>query len=226
MELSVSIIILEYPYLHKINSYIFVMIANILLVSADDFPIDIEKNLEKSGFSCSFSRGVLKTKEILESKEIDTIIWLFMGHERALAKDLLKIFNTRSNIPIIFMTQSYDELDFAEDIKGIFANIDLNDDMEDIIRTVETACNQSIIVEEEPTSDDTHEIDFKNAVSQIIENQLPEKASKQSREKSQINKINIWNAVDKREKRILSTANNLEEKKKLFPKIRKIFDRQ
>ncbi len=201
------------------------MIANILLVSADDFPIYIAKNLEKSGFSCSYSRGVLKTREILDSRDIDTIIWLFMGHERALAKDLLKVFNLHSSIPIIFITQSYDELDFAEDIKGIFANMDLNDDLEDIIRTVETACNQSIIIDELPISDNTHEIDFKNAVSQIIENPSPEKEAIQSQEKAHMNKINIWDAVDRSEKRILSNTNQ-EEKKKRFPRIRKIFEKQ
>ncbi len=208
------------------------MIANLLFVSSDDFPIEITRHFEKSGFSCFYSRGVLKTREILESQNIDTIIWLFLAHEIALAKDLLKVFNRHSKIPIIFITQTYEELDFAEDIKGLFANLDLNDDIDDIIKTVETACNQSIIIEKQPAVNETHEIDFKNAVSQIITD--PESLTDVKINDNPLQQIDLWEAVDRSEKKILSKelADDAEEgvetkpEKPLLPKLKKILGRR
>ena len=198
------------------------MNANLLLVSADDFPINITRAFEKSDFSCFFSRGVMKTKDILASQRIDAILWLFLGHERALAEDLLAVFNLHTKIPIVFITQSYDELDFAEDIKSLFANIDLNDELEDIIRTVETACNQSIIIDKENSGDNTHEIDFKNAVSQIIGEPVSSDKKSQNQDNNPLKRIDVWDAVDKNEKRILSE--NVQEKPKyVLPKVKNIF---
>ena len=198
------------------------MIANLLFVSADDFPLDITRILEKNGFSCYFSRGVMKTREILKKQHIDAIIWLFWGHERALAGDLLAVFNRHGKIPIVFITRSYNELDFAEDIKGLFANVDLNDEVEDIIKTIETACNQSIIVEQENPANDTHEIDFKNVVSQIIKKPVSTEIKIQNQESNPLKQIDVWDAVDKNEKRILS-ENVREKPKNIIPKVKNLF---
>ena len=198
------------------------MNANLLVVSADDFPNMLSQQLVRSGFSCFYSRGVLKTREILEKQQVDAIVWLFMGHERALAKDLLSVFNLFVKIPIVFITQSYEELDFAEDIRALFANLDLDDDLGDIIRTVETACNQSIIKEQEPVADKTNEIAFKNAVSQILGGS--DKPVETDERQNHLQKVELWEAVDKSEKEILAQGIRIAEevntkKSSRFPKF-------
>lgn len=194
------------------------MIANLLLVSTDEFPNVISRELERSGFSCSYSRGVIKTREILDKQEIDTIVWIFMGHETALAKDLLSVFNLHARIPIVFITQTYDELEFAEDIKALFANHDINDDLSDIIETVETACNQSIIKDQEQVSNETVEIEFKNAVSQILRKPISVEPEKEIETDRGFSRVDLWDAVDKAEKDILSGRQNEMNREKPKPR--------
>ena len=176
------------------------MKADLLIVSADDFPIHISRTLENFGFNCYSTRGGIKTKETLKSQNIDAIVWLYWGHERELAKDLLKIFNRYSSIPIVFITQSYDELDFAEDMKGLFANLDVNDDVEDILLTVESACNQLIESTKEPPPNNPPEIDFKNAVSLAIEQDARAENEGSKENHNPFKDVSLWNAVDKNEK--------------------------
>ncbi|MCP4753480.1 MAG: hypothetical protein GY866_21530 [Proteobacteria bacterium] len=199
------------------------MNADLLIVSADDFPENLSLELRDKGFSCIFSRGGIKTREILGSQKIDVVIWLFFGHEKALAKDLLEIFNKNPDIPIVFITQSYEKLNFAEEIEGLFANLDLNDDLEDILKTVESACNRAIIVEEEVQEINPPEIDFKNAVSQMIRDTDSPEAGEKPDARNSMRQIPLWNAVDKSEKKLLSEQYQ-PEKKHLLSKIKGLFD--
>ncbi len=201
------------------------MAANILIVSVDDIPIHISHFLQQLDFTCFYSRGGLKTKEILKSQPIDTIIWIFLGHEKALAKDLLKIFNRYTEIPIVFITQSYDELDFAEDIKGLFANIDLNDDLDDLLKTIETSFDQSSPDEpvRKPVESEPPEIEFKNVVSQVIQDTSSSGEEPAQREEDSLKDITLWNAVDEQEKRALSEPFK-PEKKNLISRLKRILD--
>ena len=198
------------------------MKADLLIVSADDFPIHISRTLENFGFNCYFTRGGIKTKETLKSQNIDSIVWLYWGHEKELAMDLLKIFNRHKNIPVVFITQSYDELDFAEDIKGLFDNVDVNDDVEDILLTVENACSQQFESTKETPPSNPPEIDFKNAVSLAIEEEA--KTQKEDPEENQnpFENVSLWNAVDNNEKRLLA-GDSTVKKQPLFSRIRKKF---
>lgn len=198
------------------------MKADLLIVSADDFPIHISRTLENFGFNCYSTRGGIKTKETLKSQNIDTIVWLFWGHEKELAKDLLKIFNRYPDIPIVFITQSYDELDFAEDMKGLFANVDVNDDVEDILLAVESACNQLIESTNETPPNNPPEIDFKNAVSLAIEQEARADKEGPKEKKNPFGDVSLLNAVDKNEKRLL-TSDLKTEKQPLLSRIRKRF---
>lgn len=198
------------------------MKANLLIVSVDEFPLVLSQYLEQHGFSCSFSRGGIRTREILGSQNIDTIIWLFWGHELSLAQDLLKIFNKQAEIPIVFITQNYDELDFAERIKGLYANIDLNDDPEDLLSIVESACNQSVIVEEEATDANPPEIDFKNVVAQVFQDRSSNINRDQPAVKNPFKQVNLWSAVDQSEKKLLVNEIN-PQKAQIISKIKKWF---
>ena len=198
------------------------MKANLLIVSVDEFPLVLSQYLEQHGFSCSFSRGGIRTREILGSQNIDTIIWLFWGHEQSLARDLLKIFNKQAEIPIVFITQNYDELDFAERIKGLYANIDLNDDPEDLLSIVESACNQSVIVEEEATDANPPEIDFKNVVAQVFQDRSSNINRDQPAVKNPFKQVNLWSAVDQSEKKLLVNEIN-PQKTQIISKIKKWF---
>jgi len=198
------------------------MKADLLIVSVDDFPIHISRTLENFGFNCNFARGGIKTKEIMKSQNVDAIVWMFWGHERELAKDLLKIFNRYKDIPIVFITQSYDELDFAEDIKGLYANIDLNDDVEDILITIESACNQLTETTIETPPNNPPEIDFKNAVSLAIEEKSKSGGVETTERQNPFNDVSLLNAVDQNEKRLL-ISDLKTEKQPLMSRIRKIF---
>lgn len=200
------------------------MIASLLVISADDFPNVLTRHLEQSEFSCFFSRGVIKTREILENQQIDAVVWLFMGHESALAKDLLKVLNVHMQIPIVLITQNYDRLDFAENIKSLFANLDLNDDLGEIIRTIETACNQSIIKEQEPDreTDTANEIEFKNAVSQFVGKRAENTESREDQQ-NMLKRVELWEAIDTNEKQILAKGVKEDGKKSRFPIIKQLF---
>lgn len=201
------------------------MKANILIVSVDEIPAHISHFLQQQEFSCFYSRGGLKTREILKTNPIDAIIWLFIGHERELAKDLLKIFNKNAEIPIVFITQSYDELDFAEDIKGLFANIDLNDDLDDLQNTLETAIHQPIIEEQQakPVDSEPPEIEFKNVVSQLINDPPLDIHAQIPQEDHSLRDLTLWDAVDESEKRALSEPYK-PDKRDLISKLKRLFD--
>lgn len=201
------------------------MKANILIVSVDEFPEHISDFLEENGFSCFYSRGGLKTKEILKSQAIDAIIWLFLGYEKALATDLLEIFNKTPKVPIVLMTQSYDELDFAEDIDGLFANIDLNDDLDDLLKTIETASNGSPSAEPlaKPGESELPEIDFKNIVSELIQNPPSKKQDYIQKENNPLSDLTLWDAVDENEKRVLSQPYD-SGKNNLLSKLKRLFE--
>lgn len=201
------------------------MTANILIVSVDEIPIHISHFLRQQNFSCHYSRGGLKTREILKSESIDTIIWIFIGHEKALAKDLLKIFNRHDDIPLILITQSYDELDFAEDIKGLFANLDLNDDLEDLLKSIETSINQEASEEltAQPAASEPPEIEFKNVVSQLVKESPSETEATATHEDDSLKDVTLWNAVDKQEKKALSEPYK-PEKKNLISRLKNLLD--
>jgi len=202
------------------------MTANILIVSVDDIPVHIDHYLRKrEEFTCFYSRGGLKTKEILKSQTIDTIVWIYLGHEKGLAQDLLKIFNRNAEIPIIFITQSYDELDFAEDIKGLFANLDLNDDIDDLVRSIETSTNlpTSGIPVPQQAEPEPPEIEFKNVVSQLIQDPPSEEEEQNQQEDSSLKDVTLWNAVDEQEKKALSELYK-PEKKTIFSRLKGLMD--
>jgi len=198
------------------------MKANVLIVSADEFPAPISQHLENHGFTCFYARGGIKTRELLNNQTIHTILWLFLGHERALALDLLKIFNKHPDIPIVLITQSYDELNFADDIKGLYANLDLNDDLEDFLRTLESSCSQlePAAIREEKTESDLSEIDFRNAVSQIFQTAEKNELVQPPNTQDQLKNLPFWNAVDQNEKKLLSEPYQPPDKKPLLTKIK------
>lgn len=197
------------------------MTENILIVSVDEIPIHISHFLQQQAYSCFYSRGGLKTKEILKSQSIDTIIWIFLGPEKALAIDLLKIFNKYAEIPIILITQSYDELDFAENIKNLFANVDLNDDLDDLLRNIEASINHPVsdtpvLKVPEP---ELPEIEFKNAVSRLTEAPVADEPAPSQPQDDSLKDVSLWNAVDEQEKKALSEPYK-PEKKNLFSKLK------
>lgn len=201
------------------------MKANILIVSVNEFPEHISHFLRQHGFSCFYSRGGLKTKEILKSQPIDTIIWLFLGYEKALAKDLLKILNKFAKIPIVLITQSYDELDFAEDIEGLFANIDLDDDLDDLLKTIETAINGPVPGEPrvKPEESELPEIEFKNVVSELFRESPLDKQNRIQPDNNPLRDLTLWDAVDENEKRTLSEPYE-PGKKNLISKLKRLFE--
>jgi hypothetical protein len=202
------------------------MNASILIVSSDDFPSPLTRHLEKLSFSCLYSRGVLKTSKILENEHVDGIVWLFKENESALALDLLKVFNLHIQIPIVFITENYKKLNFAENIRGLFANLDLNDDLGDIILTIETACGHSIVKEQEPVGKSSaNEIEFKNIVSQIVEGVVSKNGIKTAHNQNLLGRVELWEAVDKSEKQILAGGFEKEEKRSFVPKL-KLFQKK
>lgn len=203
------------------------MAASILIVSVDDVPIQISRFLEQQDFSCFSSRGGLKTRETLKAESIDAIIWIFLGHERALAKDLLKIFNKHPQIPVILITQSYDELDFAEDIKGLFANLDLNDDLDDLLTSIETAIyhpsGEAAAASKPAAAEEPPEIEFRNVMSHMRQDANSSTNRDNAPKDESLRDVTLWNAVDEQEKRAL-TAPYKTEKKGFLSRLKEILD--
>ncbi|NQU63389.1 MAG: hypothetical protein HQ517_03765 [SAR324 cluster bacterium] len=123
------------------------------------------------------------------------------------------------------MTQSYDELDFAEDIKGLFANIDLNDDLDDLLRTVETACNGPTLGEPQAKTMESElpEIEFKNIVSELTQKSPLDKQNPIQQKNNPLSDLTLWDAVDENEKRILSEPYE-PGKKNLISKLKSLFE--
>ena len=92
--------------------------------------------------------------------------------------------------------------------------------LDDIVDTIETACNQSIIKEQQPEATNTHEIEFKNAVSQMIGKMQAAGGKKKSERKNRLQQLELWEAVDKKEKQILAGRMTDKERKALLPKIK------
>ena len=202
------------------------MKLNLLLISAEEIPDKVSQILDSFGYPCYFSRGRLKTKEILQKEEIKVILWFFFGkeHEIALAKDLLVTLNDFSKIPVILMTQNYEELEFAEEVIGLYANHDFNDDLNDIINTIESAGYNKKEINTELEVAAHPEIDFKNIVHQVISHKddisdLTDKAKR----KSIPNMATPWIAVDNQEKDILAKQYKPE---KGISRVKKLFSKE
>ena len=138
---------------------------------------------------------------------------------------MLKIFNKFYELPIVLITQSYDELDFAEDIKGLFANIDLNDDLDDLLQAIETASNQPIEEEQKAKSVESEppEIDFKNVVSEFFKGDPSSQQKPTTQDSNPLKDLTLWNVVDESEKRTLSEPYK-PEKKNLIAKLKNLFE--
>jgi hypothetical protein len=203
------------------------MKLNLLLISADDFPVEVSAYLSKKGMSCNYARGRLKTKEIFNNVNIDAIIWLYQGHEKALANDLLKIFNEFKDIPLIMLTQNINDVDFKDKIENHFANIDLGDDLEDLLRAIGAVCNQKKIQEEQPDKEIhsvPHEIDFKNAVNLFIKDGDQINNKVENDKNNPVKFLTPWLAVNNNEKQILSELYKPEKKRfisKIIDKLKK-----
>jgi len=196
------------------------MKANLMLVSNDDFPVRVSDYFKQHEFFCFFARGRLKIKEIFDHEKMDTIVWLFRDYDEGLAGDLIKAFNEQKNIPLILITEAYGDADLSDIIEGVFAHHDINDNLSEIRNSIESACN---LKEESNTNEpfriNLPEIDFKNAVRQLITE--PDKtAAEVEHSKGKLVIEAPWSAVSKKEKKILSNGFALRAEKTVFEKIR------
>jgi len=198
------------------------MKANLLLVSNDDFPVHFSDYLERHNFTCYQARGRLKLRETFVETAIDTIVWLFKDYDAGLADDLIRTFNEFSEVPLVLLTEEYGNTDLSESISGVFAHLDVNDELEDIRRVIESACNIAL----EPNPEIKHvklpEIDFKNAVRHLLK--AGPDTDSQPDDQSKLNLESPWLAVGKKEKKILA-AGLIEKKQTPFQKILRSFQR-
>ena len=182
------------------------MNKNLLLISADDFPAGLISYFENQNFICEFARGRLKIKEIFEKQKIDVAIWFFKGYDLALAEDLISVFNNFQNVPIIMITQSFEDVETSKKVSQLFAVYDANDEIEDIHKSIFRACHQSssALDDEKPEKEVfIPEINFKNVVREIVSENKDE-VETDEKEESMIDIETPWIAVDKNEKKILS----------------------
>jgi len=195
------------------------MKANLMLVSNDDFPVRVSDYFKQHKFSCFFARGRLKIKEIFDREKMDTIVWLFRDYDEGLAGDLIIAFNEQDNIPLILITEAYGDADLSDIIEGVYAHHDINDNLSEIRNSIESACNlKDESNTNEPFRINLPEIDFKNAVHQLISQ--PEKTTAEVEQSE--GKLVIeapWSAVSKKEKKILSNGFVSKVKKSVFEKI-------
>ena len=199
------------------------MIGKILIVSANDFPETLANKFEENGFSCLFSRGRLKSKELLTENQIDCLVWLYPEYDSGLASDLLTLFNDFPDIPVVPIVQNYNE-DLKEEITAFFRSVDLNDDPLEIIQAVSEACSQSktvSVTQQEPVKQDAHlhEIDFKNAVHQLLQN--PDEEDQE--DKSRLEILTPWIAVDENERKILRPPTDEVEKQTFLSRVKAFF---
>ncbi|PCI23659.1 MAG: hypothetical protein COB67_12605 [SAR324 cluster bacterium] len=181
------------------------MELQLLLISIDDFPAAFDQRVRDYGFSCCYARGRLKAREILEQNEIDAIVWQYYGYSDALGRDLVETFNQYDSIPIILITDDFNELVFLKEIKGKFTTIDRNDEIQDTLDAIEKFCYQvplSPIAQKEPS---IYEIDFKHVMAPIIEGkQIQEELDSPKARSFKV--LTPWVAVDSNEKKILAES--------------------
>ena len=186
------------------------MKANLLVVTGDELEDSIASHLADRGFFLFFARGRLKVKEIFQENKIDAIIWMFNEKEKYLADDLVAIFAEHKSVPVVIITEKVVDYLFSDKVRNAHVNIDRNDDVEDIGRVIETACNQNLENGILPAEEGVPEIEFKNAVANLIS----EKRQTDGEKTGSHDTLKLsypWIAVREKEKNILSQS----EKKKI-----------
>jgi len=172
------------------------MDLKLLLIAADTFPVPLTEHMEDYGFSTIEARGRLKIKSLLENERLDAIVWCHEGYEASLADDLLETLNQRGGIPLVLLTGNFESPLIEADIQGAFGLLDMAQDPTDLLKAIEYACRKPI---QEGAA--LQEIDFKNLVSQVTGNKIQFANGPSSALKLK----SAWLAVDKNEKRLLSS---------------------
>ena len=194
------------------------MSINLLLVSTTEFPENISIIFEEKGFTSYFGRGCLKVKKNLEVQDIQLIIWHYFGYKESLAVDLIKIFNKNATIPLIIIAENTESIDIGVEIQNQHIYLDQNDAVNDLSDFLEKFSSNEK-VDDRDINNEFHEIDFKNALSQIISENGKNKTNENRNTNNQISFLTPWTAVDKVEKDIISGL-NVEEPAPIIKKVK------
>jgi len=198
------------------------MNINLLLVSVDDFPQKVLKNLSEYGFHCIQARGRLKVNEILKNHSIGAIIWYLEGYESSFANDLIQIFNEQTHLPLAILTKYYRSYPFKDDIKNRFIQFDLNDDINETAQAIDGLCNQKPQTKNSGEESDYFEMDFKHVLSNITNRQIQN--DQQQPSESAIKFNSSWVAVDNKEKEFLSNQ-DVDNKGMIRSKVKRWINR-
>ena len=177
------------------------MKLNLLLVSFEDFPSDIELKIQERGIGCYYARGRLKVMEILKQEEINGIVWFHKGYSPALAADLINTFNQKNLIPVIILTTKVGEPELIKRIQSRKKLVDLNDGLREILTIIEDACLGKETATSLQTETHLPEINFRGAMRSVTGSDKERHKSKKS---TSLSEPTPWSAVDTKEKNVIT----------------------
>lgn len=188
------------------------MDVTLLVVTSEELPKKITDCFQEEGYPCHYSRGRLKTKETLETKEIDVILWFNITEDmnQALAQDLIQVFNSYQKIPLVFIGVGTPSHEFVEQIAHYFAFVDLNDHPEELKKNIEQAYSHhrmNLNINTHRSESASREMDFKNLMHKSQQQQ--EQTEIQANQTlTPLTLMAPWNAVDSVEKKMLAQFDN------------------
>lgn len=178
------------------------MKLNLLLVSIDKFPSEVDLKIQEHGFSRNYARGRLKTKEILDQEEINGVLWHYKGYSEALAMDLIGTFSQHDSVPVVIFISDIEEPEHLKALRNRVMIVDINDNIKETLIGIEDIClSRKSAQKTTATGPELHEIDFKQVMKPIVTGQ--KRQFKQTK-KSSFNLLTPWSAVDSQEKNVIS----------------------
>lgn len=192
------------------------MEVDILFVSDQELTDQQSSSFKQQGIYPVTARGPLKTKNILKDQNIDTIVWSVIGMNNSLAEDLILLFNSVPQIPVILVTDGTYGLDYKDYIQSFFSYLDIQDCDDELPLLIEKACNQHRLTEIQ-TDPAKNEIEFKNVLTSLSDEVVKEK-----KDPSRLELDTPWIAVDSNEKKIL-TQLQYDEEEGFFSSLKRFF---
>ena len=178
------------------------MEVNILVISNENPSMDLIEYFKDKGYHLEFSRGPLKTGQMLAENQVDSIIWIFSFTDLLLAEDLINKFNLYPKIPIIVISEKNISKKYSDNLKGFYQQIDYYENYADLCKLVQKACNHYRL-EQKENPIPQRDIEFKKIVHQIVTNKNKGEKAKES---SVLELATPWNIVDNKEKDILAAV--------------------
>lgn len=175
------------------------MKLHLLLISSNGFPPRLLNLLERANFTLEQVRGRLRIKELSAHMSFDAAVWLYGEEDADLALELAESIEQQLTCPLVLVTKELESPPNLKNLPRLATRLDLNDEPAEFLRAVQGACSQSRIAPSLPKHS-VPEIDFKNAMSQVMEGKKPLPDT----DEPTLRLGTSWVAVDEVEKRILA----------------------